>query len=195
MSFVILAQKSTLLLLAVFGGELALYLVVKAARRDFTYWFPVTGLTGILLSFTTRVLIYLAVNWTACVHFRHPFEVSGLVLSCSIFAICAIGIVAALDHGDSTLILIMSSSSAGLLGSFAVLLFSINREYVATFYNTTTGPVYTAKEFFSSKSDEHKFDILTVHESLWRHIKDDVRAWLNERLPSWVVEELGWLTD
>ena len=60
LSFVILAQIGTSMVLAVFGGELAFYFLVKIARKDYTYWLPVPGKAGNAVSFFIRMLIKIS---------------------------------------------------------------------------------------------------------------------------------------
>jgi len=73
-ALVILSQKSAYTTMAVFGGELALFFVVKIARGDFTSWVPIAGCPGVIASFTMRLFIKVAVDWTACAQFRHQQE-------------------------------------------------------------------------------------------------------------------------
>ena len=108
---------------------------------------------------------------------------------------CAIGVFAALSHGNRTLTMIMGSSCAGLLVTYALFLASIERKYVATFIDTRTASEYNADYFLNATSDERKFDTLTVNENLWRDIRNDVKDWLAAGIPVWLEEQPPWLTD
>eukprot|EP00518_Triparma_eleuthera_P020772 CAMPEP_0197549932 /NCGR_PEP_ID=MMETSP1320-20131121/3695_1 /TAXON_ID=91990 /ORGANISM="Bolidomonas sp., Strain RCC2347" /LENGTH=479 /DNA_ID=CAMNT_0043110229 /DNA_START=103 /DNA_END=1542 /DNA_ORIENTATION=+ len=195
LSFVILSQRSISMVMMVFGGELALYLVVKILRGDFQYWAPIYGPPGVFISFMVRLLIKLCVDWTGCAQFRHQQEVGGLYWSFTLLLTCMIGIVAAPSHGDRTLNIIMGICCAVLLVTYALFLASIERKYVATFFDTRTASEYNASCFLNATSDEMKFETLKVNENLWRDIRNDVKDWLTSRLPIWLEEEPSWLTD
>jgi hypothetical protein len=54
-----------------------IYLGIKALRRDFIYWIPLEeGLWNLVVSFLIRIVVKVVVDFTGCVHFRHPYEVS-----------------------------------------------------------------------------------------------------------------------
>jgi hypothetical protein len=57
------------------GGDFLVLVVVKAARRDFLYWVPGVGVP---LSLLGRFAVKVFTDSTACVHFRHPFDLGGL---------------------------------------------------------------------------------------------------------------------
>jgi len=60
-------------LVAVFvGGELTLYMIFKVLRGDFLYWIRVDGEIAIILAFLVRFLVKVIVDYTGCLHFRHP---------------------------------------------------------------------------------------------------------------------------
>ena len=84
---------------------------------------------------------------------------------------------------------------AGLLSAFALLLCLIEPSYRETSHDTRNSVKYTADYFFFTESDEEKFKILTANENKWRHIKDDVKAWLEEKLSTWLESSPPWLTD
>ena len=60
------------------GGEVVIYLAYKVVRRDFMYWPRVEGAFGFILSFVVRIIIKIIVDFSGCVHFRHPFELGGV---------------------------------------------------------------------------------------------------------------------
>ena len=65
------------------GGEIFVYLAVKLARRDFFYWIPIEGAAGVVISFFTRILVKVIVDFSGCMQFRHPCEMGGLAFSLS----------------------------------------------------------------------------------------------------------------
>ena len=54
---------------------------------------------------------------------------------------------------------------------------------------------FNADRFFNATSDKMKFETLKNNENLWRDIRNDLKAWLETRLPVWLEEEPPWLTD
>ena len=88
----------------------------------------------------------------------------------------------------------MGVSCAVLLVAFALFLASIEREYVATFFDTRTASAYLADRFMHARKDEQQLEILMINEELWRDIRGDVKSWLEERLPSWLEEEPTWFS-
>ena len=66
------------------GGEVLLYLAWKLLRGDFLYWVRVEGVLGVILSALERVFVKVVVDFTGCVHFRHPYELGGAAFTTSI---------------------------------------------------------------------------------------------------------------
>ena len=59
--------------LVVFVGiEVSVYLAYKIARGDFFYWIQVDGALAIVMSFVNRVIVKIIVDYTGCLHYRHP---------------------------------------------------------------------------------------------------------------------------
>ena len=60
-------------LLAVFiGGELTLYMIYKVLRGDFFWFAKLDGALAIILSFIERICVKIIVDYTGCLHMRHP---------------------------------------------------------------------------------------------------------------------------
>ena len=59
------------------GADMGLYLLFKVVRRDFYYWIPVRGILAIICAFISRIFVKIIVDFTGCVHFRHPYEIGG----------------------------------------------------------------------------------------------------------------------
>ena len=54
-----------------------IYLGTKALRRDFIYWIPFEEvLSSLTVSLLIRIAVKVVVDYTGCIHFRHPYEVS-----------------------------------------------------------------------------------------------------------------------
>ena len=54
------------------GGEMIIFLVWKILRRDFFYWVRIEGPLAFLLAFFNRILIKIIVDFSGCLHMRHP---------------------------------------------------------------------------------------------------------------------------
>ncbi|GMH68630.1 hypothetical protein TL16_g04977 [Triparma laevis f. inornata] len=79
-------------------GDLGVYLLYKVAHRDFLYWLKIYGLIGWFLSLMVRVIVKVVVDFTSCVHFRHPLELGGLYFTVNTFVpLMALTVVLSLD--------------------------------------------------------------------------------------------------
>ena len=133
-----------------------------------------------------RILVKVVVDFTACVHFRTPIEVRGLHFSFSLLSTVVLGMVCALSQDNITMVHIMSGCCAGIILSFTLLLVSLNRAYVPSFFDTRTALQYLDDKFTNKKSDKYKIDIFCFDEGIWRPTMGQrVKVWLSERLPVW----------
>ncbi|GMI32515.1 hypothetical protein TrCOL_g3266 [Triparma columacea] len=80
------------------GGEMLLYLLIKALRRDLWYWMPIYGFGGVLAASFARVFAKIVNDWTAMVQERHPNEVGGAYYTFSMFITITAGLVAAVGY-------------------------------------------------------------------------------------------------
>jgi hypothetical protein len=208
------------------GGELLIYFVIKGLRRDLWYWMPIYGGFGVFVSWLTRWVIKVIVDWTAVVQFRHPNEVGGAYFTFSLGLTVVMGVVAALQYEkavddvgitdedvelgednqivggeesgleESTVVKIMMVACAGMVVSYVTLLVSMKREYLHTFISTKTGNESAQEVFTKNEDDELKFWIFEDNRHRWEHkIGAEVKAWINERLPSWLEEPPEWFND
>ncbi|GMH82077.1 hypothetical protein TL16_g09141 [Triparma laevis f. inornata] len=67
------------------GGDMLIYLAVKAVRGDFRYWVKIDGLTGLAISLLIRVVIKFIVDFAGTFRFSHPKEVGGLYFTLNLF--------------------------------------------------------------------------------------------------------------
>ena len=65
-----LAVVNPLFVVVFLGGDLSVYLLIKAARGDLRYWMNLDGATSWIVSFLFRVIVKQLVDFTAIVHFR-----------------------------------------------------------------------------------------------------------------------------
>ena len=62
---------------AYLAASMGVFLLYRACRRDLHYWLPVEGKTGWFASILARVFVKIVVDFTGCIHFRHPKELGG----------------------------------------------------------------------------------------------------------------------
>ena len=55
---------------AVVGGDVLLFMGIKIARRDWTYWIRFSGFMSFIASLLARCMNKLLTDYTSCVHFR-----------------------------------------------------------------------------------------------------------------------------
>ncbi|GMH67107.1 hypothetical protein TrLO_g1849 [Triparma laevis f. longispina] len=58
-------------------GDIVFYVGMKVVRRDSSYWMPVYGVIGFLISLLIRVTVKVVVDFAGVVQLRHPFETGG----------------------------------------------------------------------------------------------------------------------
>ena len=203
-SCVFLSQNGTSAVLVVVGGEILLFFVYKAARRDLWFWVPLYGGLGVFSSFLNRLTLKLFSDYTACPQARHPQEVGGAYYSFSMVCTVAIGMGSALTYNEvgggglsqHTVITIMIVPCVGLLISYTSFLMTIKRSYFWTFFDTRTGNMYIQERFLSSELDRNKLSVFATNEYKWKGaIGEEVKTWLQGRLPVWLEEQPKWLTD
>ncbi|GMH92016.1 hypothetical protein TrST_g565 [Triparma strigata] len=186
-------------------GDVAFYLLYKLARRDFTYWLPVYGVTGVLLSGIIRIIIKLIVDFAAIVHFRHPYELGGLFWSINMF-LPLLGLVAVIASdlpkgifSEATLELFTSYIMVlgfSLLSFLSLFLLLMNKEYRHTFFSMETGAHLTRSAFTDGEDDFEKSYLIGCNEDQWKlFIGDEVEAWVKENWTTWEGEKPDWFTD
>jgi len=78
-----LATTDRYLIIAAVGGEILLYLLYKLTRGDYLSTFRVEGAAGVIVSLFYRVIVKVIVDFSGCVHLRHPLELGGLAFTMS----------------------------------------------------------------------------------------------------------------
>lgn len=179
-------------------AEHAAYMLFKIVRRDFYYFIKVDGPLRTLLSFFERVSVKVIVDFSGCLHFRHPYELGGFAFSLSMVWAQAFPFVAASYYNsnsnneiDSKVVwrFLLSSFLTWFVLSAAFLL-TIRREYIKTFFGTQTAPEYTVSFFRGGEDDEVKWDaVFTNHLSYTKSIEEEVKAWCGEKLRKWKREK------
>ena len=80
----------------------------------------------------------------------------------------------------STLYIVVGALAAVWAVSFGVLLLTLERKYVRTFFSTETGREFIMNHFLNNAgNDEVRVGIFTYNQALWRPIRPQVEAWLH----------------
>ena len=190
----------------VLGGELALYFVVKALRRDMWYWMPLYGVSGGGVSFIARLVVKVIGDWASIVQMRHPPETGGFYFVISLLVTITIGIVAADGFEEvegeedtltkETVMKTMTTCCVGMIVSFVALLCSMKKAYIHTLLSTKTENKHLHDNFTNNEGDEAMFNIFTVNKHKWRKvIGSEVKAWLYTNIPIWLEEQPAWFNE
>ena len=199
-----------------FAADMGLYLLFKFIRGDFIYWMPLQGAIAIIASFLCRVFAKIIVDYTGCVHFRHPYELGGFYWTFNLFLsqLTVLGstalYISATQSADSSLQNDTLMSAAvdpyqlwtivGCIGalwffSFTAFIFSIKSEYVYTFFTTTRGKTLASFLFLKATTDAARLQVFTRHASYWLPIKEEVRVWVKSNWYCWEEEQPEWWTE
>jgi len=78
--------------------------------------------------------------------------------------------------------------------SFGGFLFSINREYWVTLFDTRTGTQFAVDNYKAAATDVMRFDIFTHHPIFYSSISEELYKWLTDNWDRWEDEEPDWFT-
>ena len=70
--FALLSKAGKMTLWSVIIGEVVFYIVYKTMRNDFLYWPRVEGYLAFVISFFSRIVVKIVVDFSGCLQFRHP---------------------------------------------------------------------------------------------------------------------------
>ena len=179
-------------------GDMALYLLQKVLRGDMTYWAPVDGASGILVTFTTRVVVKIVTDFTGVVHFRHPYEEGGAYWTVNMLlalAVCS-GSVVLVGGGagvwEKKLVGIMCSAWVVVFGVFLLLM---KKDYRKTFWSLKTGCEVTCDFFLKGRNDEDRQQIMLCNKKQWRPMRGDVKEWVVDNWWRWRQEKPEWFDE
>jgi len=68
----IAAGAGQTVLLYFVAGEMLFYLQYKIMRHDFYWWPRVSGVRAVVFGFFVRIIVKIIVDYSGCLHFRHP---------------------------------------------------------------------------------------------------------------------------
>jgi len=175
------------------GGEIGLYLVFKILRLDFHYWVPGIPLIGSLFE---RILAKVIVDFTGCLHFRHPLELGGLGFTISMIWAQIFPFVA-VQYFDGEMKDIMRGFLAVSFLAWLMLniifFCTIDLSYLNTFFGTKTAPQYTCELFMTSQEDHQKFRAVFKNRNDYtKTIHEEVKEWVVENIDQWKREKPDW---
>jgi len=175
------------------GGEIGLYLIFKILRQDFHYW--IRG-TPLIVVFFPRIVVKVVVDFTGCIHFRHPYEMGGLGFTMSMIWAQAFPFVA-LQYFDSDSKDIMTGFLAVSFAAWSLLniifFCTIDLSYLNTFFGTKTAPQYTCELYLTGKDDFQRFDaIFSNRIEYTKSIHEEVKEWVGGNVHVWRVERPDW---
>ena len=143
------------------------------------------------------------VDFSAAMHFRHPYEVGGLYFTLNLFLpLLGLTFMLALDLAKDTIekatleLLTKVSVALGIVLVVLVALFLLlmNKEYHHTFFSLETGGQMTRRVFLEGE-DVSKKGVFSLHRSHWWPLKDKVAIWVKEGWATWEEEKPDWFTD
>ncbi|GMI14487.1 hypothetical protein TrLO_g4880 [Triparma laevis f. longispina] len=189
-------------------ADMMVYLTQKVLRRDYTFWVPVTGVMGVLVSFLFRVIAKFIADFTGCVHFRHPYEVGGLYFSLN-FLSPLMGMTVLLvlqDAGDfgfkafekDTTLTYMKTATI-IAGSVLILMAGLfflmmDKSYRPTYFSTETGWQMTRRMFMEG-NDAMKAEVFDTNTLHWEPIRAHVEDWVRNGWHEWKDHRPDWFTD
>jgi hypothetical protein len=128
--------------------------------------------------------------------------VRGRILSAAqVAAFASVALYAAFYVGEAkleaaTLYAFVGTLTAVSIVSFGVLLLTMERNYVRTFFSAQTGGEYVMSHFLDNDgNDEHQAEVFLHNQELWRPIRPQVQAWLHSRFRTWRRTKPAWFTD
>ena len=174
------------------AASMGVFLLYRACRRDLHYWVPLEGKTGWVVSILARVFVKIAVDFTGCIHFRHPKELGGLYYSLTLLqAQVGSAVFAKLyvdaSEGDAdalaaeTVYTVVATASMTWAWSYSLFLAHIKKGYAGTFIDTRCAIQFTVDQFNDPKASDHqKAEVVGNTRRYWRSIEDELRKFLGE---------------
>jgi len=156
-----------------------------------------------------RIISKFLVDFTLLLHFRHSYEVGGLLFCWLVVqnqAVCFVTAKLYLEYyvgGDGRGERVEGGTLWGvllcLLGLFvfAGLTFVafMDRKYLETFTSTTIGQAYAVEQYFSAVTDESKMDIFEHYEGYYESIEGELQIFIQGNWEGWVESKPDWFTD
>ena len=178
--------------------ELGVYVLYKAARGDFFYWMPATGVIQWTVAVGSRVFVKIIADFTCCFHFRHPYELGGLYFSANLlmghlgvfaatYFYCEIGREGAVIT-NSLLWITVGGTSSLFFVLFLTFLITIDEGYGRTFFSSKTSRDCVEDKFRLYENPASRLAVLSASPHLLVDIREDLKAYIGEKWEEWERE-------
>jgi len=163
-------------------------------------------MTEWFVSFITRVAIKMIVDFTGCIHFRHPMELGGLYYSLTLLqAQVGSAVFAKLyvdaSEGDAEAVAaemvytVVATASVTWACSYSLFFAHTKEGYACTFIDTRSAAKFLVDAFNDPKASDHqKAEIAKNTRKYWRSIEDEVRNFFAEKWTAWEEEKPKFFT-
>jgi len=203
LGLVLLSAVALDYIIYVFAFDIGSYLSIKIISGDFIYWPPLEGITSILMSLLSRVIVKVITDFTSVVQLRHPNEVGAAQwVFGQIISVTTLFIALHLAEASEKLVYEMSRLwsisyilTAAALFSYFVFFSNINKGYIHTFFSFETGGQATIRNFRAHEDDGLKADIFSNNKNQWKSIYEEVKEWVWQNWPKWMEEKPAWFDD
>ena len=196
--FASLAGKSTVIYFMV--GEMLVFFVFKLLRKDFFYWPRIGGVYAFAVSFLSRFVVKTIVDFSGCLHFRHPYEMGGIAFSSMMvwaqampFVALTLPLAPEIEERKESIRLFLLVAFGGWLLMNVTFFFTIDLSYLHTFFGLQTAPQYTIELFMTSKLDSAKFRAaFKKRKEYTDSIHDEIKIWVKENIERWRLQKEDW---
>ena len=162
-ALLLLVSKSYLA--AYLAGDMALFLLYKAASNDFWTWLPFHGTGGVFVSFLMRITTKFICDFTGVVQLRAAADMGEAYWTFSMLMSILSTFVAARVHfasigggkeamAEGTAWGLASALGGAWVVIFAAFMFMIKKRYRRTFYSLQTGFRWTQEFFLDEKNTD-----------------------------------------
>ena len=90
---------------------------------------------------------------------------------------------------------LLGATEAGFVIFFSIFIGAMAAKYRVTFFSTTTAKKFGVKAFRESLTDQNKMNILKLHPSYYKSIRDEVKQWAFDNYETWKEEKPEWFTE
>ena len=147
-------------------------------------------------AFLVRFGAKVIVDFSGCLHVRHPYEMGGIAFSASMVWAQIMPFVALLffegSNKDALTIILACSATLWLLLNI-VFFRTINKSFYNTFFGTMTAPQYTCEVFLKSNDDAIKFEFaFETRLQYTKSIEAEVKEWVANNIDQWEVDNQDW---
>jgi len=202
-ALLILVDKN--LLIAYMAGDIALFLVVKVARRDFYWHVPVYGPLGVCLAVIARVVSKVVVDFTGSIQYRIATELGGAYWTFSMFMALAASTASVAVYADGhkdnefqaeidpeVAYAVVGVLIGAWLVVFIVFLFLTKKKYRRTFFSLRTGNQFIQDNFLKGGGDEARAGLVNYNKYKWLAVRQDVKQYIDGNWTKWEQEKPSW---